>query len=161
MFRNEPYTIFQVIELQQYKKREENKEPEIESEIEDISQDEFAQFVLCVKNLNKPSLRKIDEQRVEIAYWLSTYFGRNIPTSLLLPIIDIDFSANALSMFLPRVGFDKLTASLEDVYGFLKNIAPAIEVSDETINQWRKETGLRNHQQRYRTIPTTSRIKEQ
>ena len=154
-----PYTIFQVIELMQHKKRE---EPSPEFEIIELPQDElddFTQFVLCVKNLNKPSLKKIDEQRVEIVYWLSTYFGRNIPTSLLLPIMDIDFSASALSMFLPRVGFDKLTASLEDVYGFLKNIAPMIDVDYETIDQWRDEIGLRNHQQRYRSIPTAPRNK--
>ena len=157
MVQDTPYTIFQVIEIAQHKKRE--RCDLSESETADAVLDEFAQFVLCVRNLNKPSLKKIDEQRVEIVYWLSTYFGRYIPTPLLLPILDIDFSASALSMFLPRVGFDKLTASLEDVYGFLKNIAPMIEVSDETIDEWRRSTGLRNNHQRYQTSPTTPKFK--
>ena len=149
---NQPYTIFQVIEINQSKSQLHIDEPE-------VPQDEFTQFVLCVKNLNKPTLKQIDEQRIEIVYWLSEYFGRYIPTEFFLPIVDIDFSASAFHMFLPRLDFNKLTASLEDVYEFLKKIAPMIEVSDETINKWREnQTELRHHQQRYQTMPTESRL---
>jgi hypothetical protein len=143
-----PFTIFQVLEIKHARERENKVDvsPKLEY-------DEFSQFVLCVKNLNKPTLKQIDQQRIDLVYWLSKYFGRFIPTELLLPIIDLDMSAESLNIFLPRVDLTAINASLEDVYKFLKSLAPLIEVSEATIDEWRtqqKETRL--HQQKYENL---------
>ena len=148
--RQHPYTIFQVIEL---KLSQTCDGREVEPDKIPESYDEFTQFVLCVRNLNKPTLKQIDQQRVDLVYWLSEYFGRYIPTEFLLPIVDIDMAASSLNIFLPRVDIKAVNASLEDVYNFLRKIAPFIEVPDEVVDNWRRQQKeKRLHQQRYSGI---------
>ena len=157
-----PYTIFQVIEINLARSQSVPTVESVASADIGIShgliEDEFYRFVLCVKHLNKPTLQQIDQQRIDLVYWLSEYFGRYIPTEFLLPIVDIDVSASSLNIFLPRLDINSISVSLEDIYMFLKKISPFIDVPEEIIDEWRySQKEKRLHQQRYMTRSLTIR----